>query len=88
MKKTYTIKYTQSTPMGLTSTHDYTEEIVANNAFNACRKFRSQFKQYFSSDSAYTIFCFEIVKIGDTPVHVCYEGGKVIYRDEAGCIVK
>ena len=88
MTKTYTIKFTQSTPMGLTSTHDYTEEVVANNAFNACRKFRSKNKQYFSSESAYTIFCFEIIKIDDTPVHVCYEGGKVIYRDNNGNIVK
>lgn len=73
-KKKFTIEYEQKTPMGMSSSHSYKVTYETNSAYNAMKKFESEYKEYIGYDwmgnpkSAYQITGWDITKVDDIPV--------------------
>lgn len=67
-KKKFTIKYEQKTPMGMSGSHSYEVTYETNSAYNAMKKFESEYKEYINPKSAYQITGWDIVKVDGVPV--------------------
>ena len=73
-KKTFVIEYEQKTPMGINASHSYTETYKTNSAYNAMKRFESEYKEYIGYDwkgepkSAYQITGWDIISVDDVPV--------------------
>ena len=90
--KRFTIEYNQKTPMGMSSSNTYKTSYDTNSAYNAMKRFESEYKEYIGYDwmgepkSAYQITGWDIVAINDIPVTRTYDSkkGKSIYVDRQG----
>lgn len=90
--KKFTIKYDQKTPMGMSSCNTYETSYETNSAYNAMKRFESEYKEYIGYNwkgepkSAYQITDWDIVAVNDEAVTRTYnpKTGKSMYVDNTG----